>query len=57
MAILGPSITVACQTPFCPNHGVEVRVRSEVTGGGKLLAWSNLTCAECGCEPKIVRRD
>lgn len=57
MAILGPSITVACQTSGCPNYGIEVTVHSEVVSGMKLLAWSNLTCAECGREPMILRRD
>lgn len=60
VAILGPSITVACQTDGCVNHGIEVRISSEVIGNGRVVSratWSHLACAACGNAPKELRRD
>jgi hypothetical protein len=47
------TILVTCTTVGCRNYHHPVRIWPAVLHNG-YLAWSRLTCAFCGCEPKTV---
>lgn len=58
MALVGPSITVACQNPDCDQFGIEKHVRSTVLGIDRysnLLDWPKVTCGTCLLEPIEIK--
>lgn len=58
MALLGPPITVACQTKDCDQQGIERTVHAVALNvQATLLDWPNLTCGSCLCEPKRIERE